>query len=68
MSPTVIVDEFADIECDSHVAHAPDWPVMAFHCARCKRHVCGWCQGGADDEPELCDLCWVEVNLAKMDK
>lgn len=40
--------------------HGPDCTrCLTFVCAECRRRV-SWDCGAADDEPELCDDCWLK--------
>lgn len=44
-----------------HVHEENDTPVMYFRCARCQRLLCAWCEGAADDQPDLCNECWAKA-------
>lgn len=47
-----------DVECAvTYGVHPGDaW----FICVRCDRR-CGYCKGGADDMPAVCDECYLEI-------
>jgi len=43
--------------CSNLAVHQKDdFFAMAFHCEACSRYVCGWCEGGSEDQ--LCDNCF----------
>ena len=41
-------------------------PTMTFVCSGCQKARC-YCQGMADQWPELCDECWGAAHTAKDD-